>query len=676
MIGAEIKSLEKRRAKHSAKYAAGENEQEKVLAFGHMNCFAETFDAAVDEMDADDLAYNGNSDDNVSHWVFSVHADENLTPDMAVEFIQGFLKDQGMEGHKCAWGLHQNTENLHIHLTFLRTKPEPEENGSYKIQNYGGRVKWANGTNNRYECSRATIIDFCQKYGLKDDFTEVAARPSDPDAIRLSQEIRTGEAQSGKPSPKRLIGEAARDEIRAFLKMDKPTMNDLEAGLSGRSLGLSIREDGKGASIIGPKGERIPLSLLPQDCSLKNIQRRIDGEGKSFEAPKGQGKGFYEGKLTVNRAKSLARKEITAATSLEDIDVRLAAKGMRIERYGKSGAYLIYGESEADKMKLSALGGKYSLSALHKRFNVNSSPYASKVHESQTKVNASSRKDASEHASTVQSDRASSAQERAETAEDRAAQAGAAATQAGAEAGEDFYDLDFFEQISVLQRVAGVEAAARAATAREHDEKRKAQEWEARAKRAEAALSMSQQLENTHINNKEVEIMNEFKPDYHIAKTAAMLACHSLAELKDRVWAAKELEDLHHALTGAGRIYQIRPEADTQALLEATSRLGELCNDVHRYSDDDAMKAIPAALAQVHAEAEKVSITTDADASKNPGEGSGKAQSETGLSAEKTAQAVSEKEIQTPKRKFSFGNMFGSKKFGGSNGGPTNGPKM
>ena len=537
MIGAEIKSQEKRRAKHSAKYAAGENEQEKVLAYGHMNCFAETFEDAVTELDADDLAYSGSSDDNVAHWVFSVHADEILTPAMAEEFIENFLEDQGMKGHKCAWGLHQNTENLHIHLTFLRTKPEPEPSGKYKIQNYGGRVKWANGTNNRYECSRATILDFCKKYGLKDDFTEVAAKPGS-DAIRLSQKIQAGEAQTGQKHPKRLIAEQARDIIRSA-----KSWNEMHDGLIKHGISFHIKDGWtgdkywQGAVLKGPEGEKIPLSLMPKDCRLYALEKRFGEQGRgSGEAPKTEaGKAFYTAKLSANAAKSQARKIFNAAGSMEEAEKLLGEKGMRLERQGKNGCYLRYGEADDQKMKLSALGGKYSLFALSKKYNGQGSNDNATMHGSQGKVNASSMQSASKYADRA-NDRASSAAERAVSVAAEGVQA-----KTLAEALDDaFAQAVALDQVRKANRVAAV--------AQERLGK-----MEIRAETAERALVEGQHMEITVKTEKEKKMESHFdhKLEQHQARiknagSAIVAAVRDIqrAAVADRAQAREMLQDL------------------------------------------------------------------------------------------------------------------------------------
>ena len=288
-------------------------------------------------------------------------------------------------------------------------------------------------------------------------------KQADQSKIRLGQRIEAMEARTGEPSPQRILAE------KAMLAFDAArTWDEARALIDKADLTLVITDrmdemTGKitwGGYIKDDEGRRVKLSALPKGYRYKDLERKYEGKTEAPAKVK---------PLTANRAKSLARKEINAAGSMEDVNTRLAAKGMRIETYGKSGAYLRFAEGDEGKIKLSALGGKYSLSALNKRFNANSSPHALNLHESQLNVNASSKKDASGHASAVQSDRVSSAQERAEAAEDKAAAASANAVQAGADGMEGFFELDFFEQIDVMRRVGNAEAAARAATAMGQD---------------------------------------------------------------------------------------------------------------------------------------------------------------------------------------------------------------
>lgn len=324
---------------------------------------------------------------------------------------------------------------------------------------------------------------------------------TDADKIKLGQRIESAEARTGEPSPQRLLAERAIDVIRA-----SSSPEDMRDRADAANCTVVIEDT------IGPNGKirysgfvkagdgtglRLKLSALPADCRAGAIMKRFEEKTAPPKAMK---------TMTANQAKFHARAAFKATEAavpasfdafIADVEKRLAEKGMSIERQGKTGAYIRFAEGDQGRIKLSDLGGRYSLSALSKKYNANTSPYASIMHEKQATVNALSGKDASKDASTVQSDRATSAQERAEATADKAATTAANALQAGADGVDGFYELDFFEQISVLSRVAGVEAAARAATARWADAENKALELENRAKTAEMELSMMQHTENT-----------------------------------------------------------------------------------------------------------------------------------------------------------------------------------
>lgn len=704
MIGKCIDSAEKRRAANSLAYitdeksaAPGDEVGAKVHSYGIMNCFADNLRGAKAEIVADDEAYSGPGAP-VAHWMFSWRAGERPTNAQINKFCRNFLRDQGMGDHKAIWVAHDNTENFHIHLTVLRVKPEPEPGTmKYKVQNYGAREKWDNGTNNEIMSSRATIIDFCKEEGFTPEFEEVHT-PRDADAVKLNDKDNAAQAQDGKKSAKKLMGEAGRDAIRAAVQKADASFDDLRAGFARAGLGLAVKEDGTGASILGPKGERVPLSCLPEDCRLKVLQERF-GKVESFDAPKGvDTSGFYQGKLTVAKAKSIARKEISAAVSMEDINTRLAAKGMSIETYGKSGAYLRYGPGDDDKMKLSALGSKYSLSALNKKFNANSSPYASNMHEKQETVNALSRKDASTHAS----ERAEHAHDRAEAASERASDI--APSGGGEGVGDGFYDLDFIEQIRVMMSVAASQTAAHVSIMRALSQAREAEqralEAEARAQAAGMAMETRQQPEITHKHEgedmfdnfkkaepkytfRQMQDVSEFyyraggeldKGDFakageFFAKMDATVSGHDQQQFA--VKGSTSRDDIDALWDAAGSLYAMCHWAENDAT-------GNSAPELDNNLDKTALSKIPGAYAKFRAAAAQVyeitPITIDKPNGEKSGAAVGKAPTETGLRTEKPAQVASEQE-KPARRKFSFGGMVGGKFGGGKGSAPATGPK-
>lgn len=64
------------------------------------------------------------SKDPVDHWVLSYHFDEHPTQDQAREAVEMFIKHCGLENHQYIWGLHDDTENKHIHIAVNRVNPD------------------------------------------------------------------------------------------------------------------------------------------------------------------------------------------------------------------------------------------------------------------------------------------------------------------------------------------------------------------------------------------------------------------------------------------------------------------------------------------------------------------------------------------------------------------------
>lgn len=408
--------------------APGDEIGTKACSFGILNAVSEDLAGAKAEMIAAQDSYDGGGDA-IGHWITSWREGERPTPSQVDEYWQSFLKDQGLEGHMLIHVEHDNTANFHSHAVVCRVTPEPDENGKYLIQNEGGREKWANGATNQYESARATTIDFCEKYGFEPDFGTVEATQKDKDGIKLTQSQRAWSAQHQQPHPVELFGLTARDELRASENLGDAVQRLNKHGLSFQ---LINNKDGslKGGVIKGPQDEKLFLSALPKDCSAKNLLARWNGEtGNVKDAPKkGAGAKFYEGKLSANQAKFQARQAFNTAGTFAEAEMLLGEKGMRIERQGKSGAYLVYtGKSGAEeKMKLSALGGKYSLHALSKKYadpdHILSLNHASSI----PGINASVKKDATQSAS----ERAERAESYVNRTAERAASVAAEAPQA------------------------------------------------------------------------------------------------------------------------------------------------------------------------------------------------------------------------------------------------------
>ena len=592
--------------------APGDEFGEKVIGHGAANCFGETSKEIKAELHADDCAYSGQGR-GVIHVIVSWQEGENPTNAQVDEFWNAFLVDQGLSGHKGAWRTHGNTGNIHSHGAFLRIQPEPDAKGNYKLQCHGGRETWKNGTTDMYKSARATVIDFAAKHGFAADFEEVAPL-RDPDAIELTQSQQAQKAQhGGQKLPIELMGEKARDIIRAAGSWD-----ELHKGLIAEGISFRIEDNNNPEKyrqwgvLKGPEGERIPLVKLPKDCRLYALEKRFGEQGReSGEAPKTEAsKAFYAGKLSAGKAKTEARKILSGATTFAEAEKALADRGMRIERQGKAGAYLIYGEGEGQKMKLSALGGKYSLNALSKKYadsdHILSSKHASSIPSS----NASVKKDARESVSAHASERASAAQDRADAAE---ARADGIAPSGGEGVGDGFYELDFIEQIRVMMSVAGAQTAAHVAIMRAMSQAREAEqkalEAEARAQAAGMASETRQHLEITH-KHEATDMFDTFKKKAQAPNTeiARQLREYAVAMLDMNLdVAAQRFGEMSVALGRPDPQFRLRDDAPLGLCADIADRAMKLADIADRFSDP--VDGIAPVLGILHIQAEEIFVS-------------------------------------------------------------------
>lgn len=151
-------------------YIVAENEHEKILAHGARGFVCDGYAEQQAEMIA--LAHEAvRSKNPVTHYVISWHSDEHPTREQVEEAISIYMATLGLSGHQVIWGLHQDTDNIHLHLAINRVHPEtgkcieinkgfdrnaihqaiariehaqgwrPEKNGRYMVDSHGKIVR-------------------------------------------------------------------------------------------------------------------------------------------------------------------------------------------------------------------------------------------------------------------------------------------------------------------------------------------------------------------------------------------------------------------------------------------------------------------------------------------------------------------------------------------------------
>ncbi|MEO6353012.1 MAG: relaxase/mobilization nuclease domain-containing protein, partial [Burkholderiaceae bacterium] len=99
------------------------NGLEKCIHFAAVNFLTDTLAAQKLEMIA--LSQEGvKSKDPIDHWVLSWRHDEHPTPEQARIAVAMFIEHCGLSGHQYLWGLHDDTQNRHVHIAVNRVHPD------------------------------------------------------------------------------------------------------------------------------------------------------------------------------------------------------------------------------------------------------------------------------------------------------------------------------------------------------------------------------------------------------------------------------------------------------------------------------------------------------------------------------------------------------------------------
>src|SRR5439155_834755 len=104
-------------------YIAAPGKDEKALHIGTRGFLSATLPGQQKEMVA--LAMEApRSKDPVAHYILSWREGEQPTPQQVDQAVDIALEELGLRGHQTLYALHQDTDNLHVHLAVNRVHPE------------------------------------------------------------------------------------------------------------------------------------------------------------------------------------------------------------------------------------------------------------------------------------------------------------------------------------------------------------------------------------------------------------------------------------------------------------------------------------------------------------------------------------------------------------------------
>lgn len=265
----------------------------------------------------------------VTHWILSWREGEIPTPEQVEEAVSIFLNEQGLSEHQAVYGLHQDTDNIHLHLAVNRVHPDELK-----------MVK-ANGGFDREATSRAV------------------ARIEHVQGWHSEKNARYKVLQNGMLARTQPIGDAIPDPgwsaVQALQKKHIEERKQLYVSQIGKATGeqkaerktLSERQKMEHVALR----DLLPPSRVNDDAAPSLSTKARDGENRTGE------------KSAERTAQEVAGPILRSATSWEQLHRELAAVGCLFKRDG-SGAKIWIGDIP---VKASKACPKSSFGKLEKR---------------------------------------------------------------------------------------------------------------------------------------------------------------------------------------------------------------------------------------------------------------------------------------------------------------------
>ena len=204
------------------------------------------------------------SKDTVNHYVMSWQAGEQPSHQQIDEAVGLFLNELGLNDHQIVYGLHADTDNLHLHLVINRVHPD-----TLKVikPNKGFDIEAAHKAIARIEHAQGWRREQHGRYQVLEN-GELGREPIDtkkqrqPDQVKRDRENRTGEKSA----------ERIAIEDGAAIIQSASDWQTLHRQLAEK--GLRYEKKGSGALLfVGDVG--VKPSRVDRAASLPHLQKRL-----------------------------------------------------------------------------------------------------------------------------------------------------------------------------------------------------------------------------------------------------------------------------------------------------------------------------------------------------------------------------------------------------------------
>ena len=211
------------------------------------------------------------SKDPIDHYVLSWQEGETPTIEQAREAVQMTMKHLGLEGHQVIWGLHDDTDNMHVHIAVNRVHPD-----TLKV------VEVNKGFQNNAIQQAAAIVEKLQGWKVHDKarfktdelghlIADDKKRPKVFEKPGKQQEpsgkAKDMEIQTGQKSAQRVGIEQA-----APIIAEAQSWKELHANMA--AAGFEYRREGSGAKVyVGDVA--VKASDVDRKASFSAMQKRL-----------------------------------------------------------------------------------------------------------------------------------------------------------------------------------------------------------------------------------------------------------------------------------------------------------------------------------------------------------------------------------------------------------------
>ena len=241
------------------------NAHEKIAHAGGRNFLSGSHNGQKAEMIA--LAQeSAHSAMPVSHWVFSFKENEQPSREQVDELVDIFLTHMDLKEHQAVYGLHQNTNNFHVHIAVNRMHPD-----TLKV------VRPNNGFDIEAAHKVVALVERKQGWSSEENSRYTVLENGEVTRVRREQKLQQRpEPRSGAQDFERATGEKSAQRIaqergHSIIK-NATSWGELHEKLAAQ--GLRFEKKGSGA-IIFVGDIAVKASSVDRDFGLSKLCKRL-----------------------------------------------------------------------------------------------------------------------------------------------------------------------------------------------------------------------------------------------------------------------------------------------------------------------------------------------------------------------------------------------------------------